>query len=300
MCPALEMEVIVAAQIPMPYDYVFRAEGRGRLGQLRAGLSRQGNAVRSPFLAFIVHHPAAGAVLIDTGLHPGAFASLREEFGSAMGWLFRELELAAEPYDVQLRGIGIEPGDVRRVVMTHLHADHTSGMRLLPNAEFVCSRREWEATQSRLSAARGYVRHHLPPRAQMRLVDFDSDGEPHGPFGKTIDLLGDGSLRLISTPGHTAGHISVLLRGVDGRDVLLVGDAAYTLRSIRDQALPMLTFDDAASRRSLAEIKRFSEEHREAILIPTHDPEAYLALLDDEVDAIADAGGSNQSLRKFT
>lgn len=41
---------------------------------------------------------------------------------------------------------------------------------------------------------------------------FDRDGEPYGAFTKTIDLLGDSTIRLIYTPGHTAGHLSVLLR----------------------------------------------------------------------------------------
>ena len=106
--------------------------------------------------------------------------------------------------------------------MTHLHVDHTSGMRLLPKAEFTCSREEWVATRKRLAAAKGYIRHHLPPESRMRLIDFDQDGETYGVFSRTIDLLGDGSVRLISTPGHTIGHLSVLLRLTQGSLVLVV------------------------------------------------------------------------------
>lgn len=109
----------------------------------------------------------------------------------------------------------------------------------------------------------------------MRLIDFDRDGEPCGAFTKTIDLLGDGSIRLIFTPGHTVGHMSVLLRLAQKRQVLIVGDAAYTLRNIREGILPMLTANDEASLRSMRQIKAFAESEPGAILVPTHDPTAW-------------------------
>jgi len=153
--------------------------------------------------------------------------------------------------------------------------DHTSGMRLLPKAQFACSREEWLATQRRFAAGKGYVRHHLPSESRMRLLDFDRDGEPYATFAKTIDLLGDGTVRLISTPGHTVGHMSVLLRVAGDRRVLVVGDAAYTLRNIREEILPLLTADDETSVQSLRELKAFADSEPEAILVPSHDPSAW-------------------------
>jgi glyoxylase-like metal-dependent hydrolase (beta-lactamase superfamily II) len=116
--------------------------------------------------------------------------------------------------------------------MTHLHVDHTSGMRLLPKATFICAEQEWAAAQGRFAAAHGYVHHHLPAESRVELLDFDRQREPYGAFAKTIDLAGDGSIRLVFTPGHTHGHQSVLLRLGDGHSVLVVGDAAYTSQSI--------------------------------------------------------------------
>jgi len=112
----------------------------------------------------------------------------------------------------------------------------------------------------------------------MDLVDFDDDGQPYGSFASTIDLIGDGSIRLVSTPGHTVGHLSVLLRLGQGRQALVVGDGAYTLRSIDEEILPLLTVDDEASLRSLREIKAFGQGDPEAIVVPTHDPTAWHAL----------------------
>jgi N-acyl homoserine lactone hydrolase len=270
---------MVTGEVPTPYGYVYRAPG-GRVRRLAAGLRPGGEVVRSPCLAFAVRHPVAGTILIDTGMHPDAREHRTRDFGVAMGVLLKGLRPAREPYDAQLRVLEIDPGGVRRVVMTHLHVDHTSGMRLLPNAEFVCSCAEWAATRGRFPDAKGYVTRHLPPERRMELVDFDRDGESYETFAKTIDLLDDDTIRLISTPGHTVGHLSVLLRLTGGQRVLLVGDAAYTLRGIREGILPMLTADDKASTRTLAELDAFAKHDPEAILVPSHDPTAWHELHD--------------------
>ena len=277
MGSGVELETILTGEGPIPYRYAYRAGGT-RLNQVIAGIRPGARMLVVPSLAFVVRHPSGGTLLIDTGLHADANGHLRRDFGLAMSVMFRGLRPATEPFDEQLRTRGNDPETVERVIMTHLHVDHTSGMRLLPHAEFTCSIQEWSAAHTSIPATNGYVRHHLPEASRMDLLDLDRDGEPHESFTKTLDLLGDGSVRLIWTPGHTAGHLSVLLRLADGRRVLLVGDAAYTLRNIREQILAMITADDDASIRSLAELKAFAEQAPEAVLVPSHDPDAWRQL----------------------
>jgi N-acyl homoserine lactone hydrolase len=276
----VELDVMVVGKVPTPHAYVFRPEGGNRFTRLAAVMRPGGEVLNLACLAYAVRHPTAGTILIDTGLHPDARESLRKDFGIPMSLLFRTLKPAEEPFESQLRGLGIPPGEVELTIMTHLHVDHTGGMRLLPEAEFVTSRDEWAAATGRSAVARGYVAHHLPPESRMRLVDVDLNGEPHGPFTSTIDLLGDGSVRLVSTPGHTTGHLSVLLRLQGGRQVLVIGDAVYTLRSLREEILPLLTVGDGLYLRSLREIKAFAASEPEATLVPSHDPAAWRDLVD--------------------
>ena len=266
---------MVVGEVPVPHAYIFRPEVGNRLSRLLAVLRPKGEMVHSPCLAFAVRHPSAGTILIDTGLHPDASENLRKDFGVRMALLFRRLKPAAEAYEEQLRRVGVEPSQVERVIMTHLHVDHTSGMRLLPKARFACTRAEWKAATAADAAGKGYVARHLPSESRIDLIDFETAGETHGPFSRTIDLLGDGSIRLISTPGHTPGHMSVLLRLAGERQVLLVGDAAYTLRSVHTQSLPLITANDELYRTSLRALKTFSEHEPEAILVPSHDPSAW-------------------------
>ena len=270
---------MLTGELTMPHAYTFRPGG-GPLGVVKGVLPLRRE--RAPCLAYAIHHPTAGVIVVDTGLHRQAAEDLRKDFGPLMGRFFSGLRPADRPFDEQLRALEIEPQDGERVVMTHLHVDHTSGMRLLPGAEFVCSREEWSAATGGGAALKGYVARHLPPESRMSLVDFDRDGERYGPFSRTVDLLGDGSIRLLDTPGHTRGHLSVLLRMANGGIVLLVGDAAYTVRSIHEELLPLITDDDERSRRSLSELRAFAEAEPDATLVPSHDPTAWHGLREEE------------------
>lgn len=280
--PAVTVDALLAAVLPAPYGYVFRSPGN-RLARLRNALRKGPGAVEMPCLAFVLRHPTAGVILVDTGLHPDTVRRGPADLGFPMRVVFGKMQPESPAFDRQLRDHGVEPDEVEHVVMTHLHADHTGGMRLLPNATFVTTVDEWTASQRRFGSTRGFLRSHLPPASRVRRLDPQRDGEPYGPFARTIDLLGDGSVRLLSTPGHSPGHLSVLLEVAGRGPVLLVGDAAYTRRSIDEQILPMLTDDDAVASETLGALHRFSVEHPDAIIVPTHDPEAWKALAESPV-----------------
>jgi N-acyl homoserine lactone hydrolase len=277
--PAVTLDVIVTAWFTVPEAFVRRQERAGALGRLAAGLRPGAPKLRCPCAAYVIRHPTAGAILIDTGFHAQAARSPRREFGALMSIPFRALKPAHAPFDAQLRALGVDPASVGRVVMTHLHLDHTSGLRLLPAAQVVCDRREWEAAHARGATAKGYVGHHLEAAAaRTDLVEFERDGVPYGGFEQTIDLLGDGTIRLLSTPGHTRGHLSVLVRRDDGAQALLAGDAVYTLRTLREGARPILTEDETAYRRSMTQLQRFAALEPDVPIVPSHDPDAWREL----------------------
>ncbi len=249
---------------------------RSRLGPL--ALVRPGQPqLTMPMLAFAVRHPEAAPVVVDTGLHPDALASITSDYGRFPGLFFASARPAGPDFAAQLRERGVDAAAVEQVVMTHLHADHTSAMRLLERAEFLVDHREWRAATAPRATAAGYARRHLPSADRVRQLDLERDGEPFGPFAATLDLFGDGTVRLIATPGHSPGHLSVLVRAAD-REVLLVGDAVYTLDNLRTGELPWRCHDDDRYRQSVAELQAFAREHPEVVLVPTHDPEAYKPL----------------------
>jgi glyoxylase-like metal-dependent hydrolase (beta-lactamase superfamily II) len=258
-----------------PPGWFFRGDASNPLRALGVGVPKS-RWVGCPIGAFLLVHPSRGPLLVDTGLHPDAADRLASNFGRLNARFFSTLRASRDrTVAAQLRARGIDAADIDLVVMTHLHVDHASAMSEFPRATFGCAREEWEAATARFGVWQGYVRSQLPSSAALRLLDFGGpDAQPWGPFPATIDLLGDGSVRLLFTPGHTRGHLSVLVRST-GRDVLIVGDALYTLRNLREDHLPWRTADDDLYRQSMARLREYAGAHPDAQLIPTHDTEVW-------------------------
>src|SRR4051812_38101711 len=175
---AVEVLPLLAAELSLPEAYARRPEGNV-VRRLTALVRREGDTLRSPCLAYVLRHPSAGAIVVDTGLHPDAHESVRADYGPVLGRLFASLTPAGRPFDAQLRDAGVDPSGVEIVVMTHLHVDHTSGMRLLPNATVVLSAREWAAATGPAALRKGYRAAHLPSADRVRTVDLEREGTPH-------------------------------------------------------------------------------------------------------------------------
>lgn len=252
----------------------------GRMNGLRAlGLfTDRDEYLRIPVPAFLVEHPGAGALLIDTGLHPSVAVDPKQNFGRLLGWVYRGIKMNAEQAaPAQLRARGLDAADVRYVLMTHMHVDHASAISEFPNATFVLSKQEWDVLADGKTTD-GYVRSQFDFGFDFRTFDFESsETESFAGFGRSIDLFGDGSVRAVFTPGHTPGHTSFVLR-LSGREVLVAADAIYTQRTLDESVLPYRMADEHQFRRSLKEIRRYREQTPGALIIPGHDWEGFTHL----------------------
>ena len=255
----------------------------GRLAWRRAlglGMTRS-EWLEFPVPAFLVEHPRAGPVLIDTGFHPSVAVEPRKNLGPVAHILFKDVRMEAEQAaTAQLRAKGVEPSRVNVVVMTHLHVDHASAISEFPDATFVVSRAEWAAATSQ-GQLHGYVRRQFDHAFDYRLLDFEGpDVESFASFGRSFDLFGDGSVRCVYTPGHTLGHQSIVLR-LRRREALVAADAVYLCRNLDEVRLSHRTADDHLSERSLREIRRYARDTPDALIIPGHDWDAW-----QELDAV--------------
>jgi N-acyl homoserine lactone hydrolase len=255
----------------------------GRLAWRRAlglGMTRS-EWLELPVPAFLVEHPRAGPVLIDTGFHPSVAVEPRKNLGPVAHFLFKDVRMAAEQAaTAQLRAKGVEPSRVNVVVMTHLHVDHASAISEFPDATFVVSRAEWAAATSQ-GQLHGYMRRQFDHAFDYRLLDFEGpDVESFASFGRSFDLFGDGSVRCVYTPGHTPGHQSVVLR-LRRREALVAADAVSLRRNLDEMRLSHRTADDHLSERSLREIRRYARDTPDALIIPGHDWDAW-----QELDAV--------------
>jgi glyoxylase-like metal-dependent hydrolase (beta-lactamase superfamily II) len=243
------------------------------------GAPRQPMACRA--LAALIGHPQRGWTLFDTGYAPRMVDATRY-----LPWrLYRlatPLHIRPEQAAVrQLGGYGLAPSDIRRVIISHFHADHVAGLRDFPHVPVIASA-EALAGIAGLRGLAALRRAHLPalmpddlPARAAPVSAFDGPPLPH--IGPTHDLFGDGSLLLVRLPGHARGQIGALVQTNAG-PVLLAADGAWTSQAIRAQRPPARVthffVDDArAVGVTLAALGEFAAARPEVRIVPTHCPE---------------------------
>lgn len=274
------VEPMVSGRVTWPRTMMESPGGRFLFLKLLRSLITGQPAATVPVPVFLIRHPSAGAILVDTGLHPSIATDGKENFGGLANRVADPDLAVGEDAPAQLRERGLEPGEIPVVVMTHLHLDHSSAISEFPNSTFVVSETEWRsaATESR-PLLNGYRRRHFDYAFEYRTVDFDRGGiDSYATFGRCFDLFGDGSIRLAYTPGHSAGHMSVVCR-LKERDFVIGGDTTYMAAQLEGKApLAPRPYDAHNYRRSLQELKLFTREYPDAIVTPGHDPEFFAGL----------------------
>jgi N-acyl homoserine lactone hydrolase len=280
---SVALQPLLCAEMSGPLGWFHRTPGpTAALKALGIGISAE-QRIAVPIVAFLVEHPAAGPILIDTGFHSTVATGSKSVRNANLGPIGRVVGggIQMKPEQTvaaQLKTRGIEPADVRLIVMTHMHFDHASALSEFPDATVIVSEPEWRAARRRGSSLRGYCTAQLDPRQSYRTVDFTAPPTaPRGAFAQTLDLFGDGSLILASTPGHSDGHMSVILR-LGSREALIAGDAIYTIATLREGERPWRIEDTVAFEHSIAAIQGYDREHPDALIVPGHDMKQWRTL----------------------
>src|SRR5512138_253172 len=222
-----------------------------------------------PIYAFVIEHPE-GLIVVDTGetarvAEPGYFPWWHPYFRFAL----REWVQPEEEIGPQMRALGFDPQDVRWVLLTHLHTDHAGGLAHFPNAEHLLARREYENGTGVLGMLRGFLPNHWPDWFRPTLVDMQP--KPFGPFPSSHRVTQAGDLHLVPTPGHTPGHLSVVVTTADV-SYFLAGDASYTQGLMLAEQIDGVSNDRATARRTLAQIHAFCRV-TPTVYLPAHDPD---------------------------
>jgi glyoxylase-like metal-dependent hydrolase (beta-lactamase superfamily II) len=211
----------------------------------------EGERFRFPVPAYLIE-VGGERILVDTGLNPAAVADPGEfyEQPQVMGLFgFEQERSVAAQVDLEA---------LTMVVLTHLHWDHVGGLPLIPpSVPVVIQRREWEAGQDPEAVARNFYmpRDYSGEERPLVLVDGDHD------------LLGDGSVELLFTPGHTPGHQSLRVG-----DLVIGADVVLFSSSLEDHRFPAFAADHEAQRRSAERLRELRDQG--LTVMPGHDPAA--------------------------
>jgi N-acyl homoserine lactone hydrolase len=206
--------------------------------------------VRCPVPVYVIETETE-RILVDTGLNPAGVADPAAHYGraEAFGPFVPEQEASiADQLDL---------GTLTMVVLTHLHFDHAGGLELVPSSvPLVVQRTEWEGGRDEGTVARNFFqpRDYAGTEREVRLVDGEHD------------LLGDGSVELLSTPGHTPGHQSVRVGGV-----VIGADVTHFASGLDDRRLPIFGDDLEAQARSADRLSGLRDSG--LTVFPGHDPD---------------------------
>lgn len=239
-------------------------KGRGFLSKLNIVLGKA-HADFMPIWVWVIEHPE-GIIVIDTG---DIEASRYKEFykNETMGTRFTLSAMSnkrdiskQDQLDAQLIRLGIRPEQVSKVVLTHLHGDHTDGLKFFPGNEIIVNEAEYRKPYGNLATT--YPKWFNPALVSFlkdRIDIFDSAY----PLTKSEDVL------LIPTPGHTYHHASVLLK-TDSGHILFAGDTSYKHQQLLDNRFAGSNIDFVQTQKTYNNILRYAEKYP-LIYLPSHD-----------------------------
>ncbi len=164
----------------------------------------------------------------------------------------------------QLAAIGLKPVDITYVALSHTHGDHIGNVRLFQDSTVLMQRAEYawisspDGPNDNVNQLKALARKLLGTPKHLRLLDGDTD------------VFGDGSVTLVSTPGHTPGSQSLLVHLRKSGFIVLSGDVVHLEENLEKDTVPSLNTDKAASIASMERIKRMIAAYRARLFI-NHD-----------------------------
>ena len=229
-----------------------------------------------PIWVWVIEHPE-GIIVVDTGdvKESGYKVFYKNE---TLGAKFRLKVMSnkrninkQDELDAQLTRLGIRPEQVSKVVLTHLHGDHTDGLKFFPENEIIVNEAEYRKPYGNLATT--YPKWFNPTLVSFlkdRIDFFDSAY----PVTKSEDVL------LIPTPGHTYHHASVLLK-TDNGHILFAGDTSYKHQQLLDNKFAGANIDFVQTQKTYNTILRYAEKYP-VIYLPSHDENSANRLVNRE------------------
>ena len=270
--------VCVAPDLPFGGEHCSPLKASGFFG-------RQKDRIWLPVSAYLIEGKH-GKILFDCGwnrdVSPAGQFDKKAQIKSLGGFPLYKTNQGIIPLkeaiDEQLSAISIHPEDLDLVLLSHLDCDHANGLKLVADAKKILVSEE-ELKFAINGSLVNRIRYNSAWWKGTNMETFEWNGD-EGPAGKSYDIFGDGSMKMINIPGHSDGLCALKIRNSEGKFVLLYSDGGYAKKSWEQQITSGIAADKSAQKRSLAWIREECLNANCLEALANHDPEVQPHIID--------------------
>jgi glyoxylase-like metal-dependent hydrolase (beta-lactamase superfamily II) len=177
--------------------------------------------VTIPVSMWVIDHPK-GLVVFDTGNNNAVSdGKCKSHWAAGNCDMLKPSQKREDVIDSQLKKIGYSADQVKAVITSHAHLDHIGNIKMFPKAVHVIQKKEmyqaWWPEKFQRDGGVFVVGDFDGPARDFNYLELNGD----------YDLFGDGSVTILSTPGHTLGHQSVKVKLASGTTMVMTQDAVW-------------------------------------------------------------------------
>jgi len=216
--------------------------------------------IRIPVYCVLIDHPD-GKILYDTGCHPEAMTGY---WPSGLKSIFPHYHTDSQLLLHQLELTGTTPGEIKTVILSHLHLDHAGNTWLFRHADIYVNRKDYDYGRSLIDSSQNpndhgaYIKADLQiPEDKLHLVDNDFE------FAKNIEL--------VTLPGHTPGILGLIVHLENEGTLIFPMDAIYTEKNYGPPAkLSGIVYDSISFVDSIEKVRNLQKKYGAKIMY-SHD-----------------------------
>ncbi|MEO5561904.1 MAG: N-acyl homoserine lactonase family protein [Chitinophagaceae bacterium] len=270
----VKIHAITTGLISVKNNFLER-KGKGLFTKINIMLGQQ-HAAFMPIWVWVIEHPE-GIIVIDTGdIEEAAHKEFHKHESLGSKFLLWAMALQRkitkeDELNNQLAKINIKPEQVSKIILTHLHADHTDGLKFFPTNEIIVNELEYKHPYENLPTT-------YPTWFKPTLVNFSKNRVDS--FDNAYPITKSEDLWLVSTPGHTHHHCSVLFK-TDNEHILFAGDTSYKQQQLLANSFAGSNIDYKKTQETYTIIKQYAAKYP-TVYLPSHDKDSGERLLNKE------------------
>ncbi len=218
-----------------------------------------------PVSAYLIEHPK-GLILIDTGWSSDVREKPIKHMTFRLYGASKPVLPKGQAVNEQLLKLGIKTKELDYVFISHMDADHVSGLNLVKDAKrILVSEEEFN------SVMKGNIRYSKNFFKGINIKTFKMEDSQYGPFKKAFDVFDDGTVLMIDAKGHSAGNVITMIRN-DEKFILLTADCGYSKDSWEKMRLPGPVYDKENMLTSLKWVNTMAKKKNCLGVLANHDP----------------------------